>query len=370
MKFLSNIFGKDKEEVVHSFGDFWTWFIDNEKQFYSIVKTRGDIEHDMLDKITPKLSQLHDGIFLLCGMQNEDTAELILTPDGNIKHIVFAEEIVAAAPEIDGWKFTALKPEADEGFYIGMQGLKVGEENLYFYANELWEQPDEIDIIIVHDDLNEDNSEAVKHAVFIFLDNYLGELTFATAIDNLSIIGKHEAEKELRPIIELKPYLAKRQNDFMEKYEGSRINTDDDAHSVMEAELESGFPLVAVVNTTLLTWDRKPSHPWIVDVEFKFDGNEFGLADENTYEILNNIEEDILAELKDADGYLNIGRETAKGVRSVYFACKEFRKPSKVLHEIRKRNAYGIEMDFEIYKDKYWQSFNHFIPTEGDEYEN
>ena len=38
----------------------------------------------------------------------------------------------------------------------------------------------------------------------------------------------------------------------------------------------------------------------------------------------------IVEELKDFEGYLNIGRQTADSVREIYFACKEFRKPSKV----------------------------------------
>ena len=68
-----------------------------------------------------------------------------------------------------------------------------------------------------------------------------------------------------------------------------------------------------------------------------------------------------MAELKDSDGYLNIGRQTADSVREVYFACFEFRKPSKVLHTIKKEYQNKIKLDFDIYKDKYWQSFNRFI---------
>ena len=80
-----------------------------------------------------------------------------------------------------------------------------------------------------------------------------------------------------------------------------------------------------------------------------------------TYDLLNEIEDKIMLELKDSDGYLNIGRQTADSVREIYFACIEFRKPSKVLHRIKKEYSNKIELDFDIYKDKYWQSFNRFI---------
>ncbi|MBX3289525.1 MAG: DUF695 domain-containing protein [Acidobacteria bacterium] len=374
MGFLSNLFGKeeavDSKEPIGSYEDFWAWFANNEKHFYNVVKSKDNVEPEVLDKIILNLARLHDGLFLLCGMYDDNTVELIITTDGNIKNIVFAEEVVDAAPKLDGWRFTALKPEADEGFYITMQGYKAGDDNLHFYSNEAWEQPDEIDIVIVHDDLNEDDAEAVRHATFIFLDNYLGELAFATTIDSLSIIGRSEAEKELRPLSELKPYLQKRHNEFVEKYDGFRKNTDEDSYSLLEAELKNGFPLIAVVNTALLTWDRKPSHPWIAVVEFTFNGNENGMPDDDTYQLLGKIEDEILAELHDADGYLNIGRETAKDVRSVYFACKEFRKPSKVLNKIRDQYAGNVEIDIDIYKDKYWQSFDRFIATEDDDLVN
>ena len=94
------------------------------------------------------------------------------------------------------------------------------------------------------------------------------------------------------------------------------------------------------------------------------------MPDDDTYQLLSKVEDEILAELHDAEGYLNIGRETAKDVRSVYFACKEFRKPSKVLNKIRDQYAGNIEIDIDIYKDKYWQSFDRFIATEDDDLVN
>jgi hypothetical protein len=60
------------------------------------------------------------------------------------------------------------------------------------------------------------------------------------------------------------------------------------------------------------------------------------------------------------DGYLSIGRQTADSVREIYFACKDFRKPSKVMHNIQMKYADQIEISFDLYKDKYWMSFNRF----------
>ena len=84
------------------------------------------------------------------------------------------------------------------------------------------------------------------------------------------------------------------------------------------------------------------------------------MPDNVTYKMLDEIENKIMTELKDFDGYLNIGRETANSVRGIFFACKDFRKPSKVLHNIIGNYNSKFEISYDIYKDKYWQSFNRF----------
>ncbi len=84
------------------------------------------------------------------------------------------------------------------------------------------------------------------------------------------------------------------------------------------------------------------------------------MPDEETYHLLSEIEDNILKELKDFEGYLNIGRQTADSIREIYFACKDFRKPSKVLYQIQCDYAEKIDIGFDVFKDKYWQSFNRF----------
>jgi hypothetical protein len=364
MSFIKNIFGK-KNEPIKSYSDFWNWFQKNEKEFFKVVKNSKeskDIEKGFFDKLSPKLGELKEGYFYLTGMTDDNTAELVLTADGDIKNIVFVEELVNAAPQIAGWKFTAFKPAMDiEPLGINMNGYKFQKENLNFYANENPSYPDEIDIEVVHDDLTADNETEISTGTSIFLDNYLGELDFVNNIDTLSVIGKRDAKKELIPIAKLKDFLIWRQKEFIEKYEGVRYDTENDSYSMLEAELENGNKLLAVVNTELLNWDSKASHPWIAVLTLKYDGiNNNGMPNDNDYKLLSEIEEAIMLELKDIDGYLNAGRQTANGEREIYFACKDFRKPSKVFFTIQQNYSGSFEIEYEIYKDKYWQSFERF----------
>ncbi|NQX99478.1 MAG: DUF695 domain-containing protein [Flavobacteriales bacterium] len=362
MSFLKKIFSSTKEEPIKSNEDFWYWFEQNEKKFYEVIKQHNNIDRNFFSKLSPKLEELKDGIWFLTGMYNDHTAELILTPDGSIKNIAFIEELVLSAPILNNWKLTALKqPSKPNQYGIEMEGYKFDETTMNFYSIEHSDMPDEIDIVITHKDLNKENKSVITNGVYLSLDNSLGELNSVTLIDNLNVINPSEAEQELIPLEKINAFLIWREKEFIEKYEGKRHNTENDNYSSMEWELNNGLPLIAIVNTDLLSWDHKASHSWISVVKLKYDGTgNNGMPDQSMYELLDSIEDKIMLELKDSEGYLNIGRETADGLREIYFACSDFRKPSKVLYNIQQEFNQQVEFDYDIYKDKYWQSFNRF----------
>ena len=351
---------QQKSEPTNTYQAFWNWFIKNEQAFFKSIKNGDNIDENVFDKISPKLKEIKEGFYFLAGMLDDNTVDFIFSAEGNPRNIAFVEELVAAAPDIKGWKFTALKPAWDkDGWEVKMNGYKFGVENISFYANDIPGYPDEIDIAIVHDDLTEENKEILKNGIYIFLDNYLGELSFLTMIDNISIVEKSKAQSDLIPINKIRDYLIWREKEFVEKYNDVRHNTENDRYTAYEAAGET--PLIAVMNTSLLQWDSKASHPWIVIVEIKFDGQQNnGLPDNKTYQSLDKLEDEISFQLKDADGYLNIGRQTANGIREIYYACKDFRKPSKVLYEIGKKYEGTYDFSYDIFKDKYWRIFERF----------
>ena len=127
----------------------WNWFLENEKAFFNAIKQNKNIEKDVLNKLSRSLNEVKEGCFFLVGMLNENTAELVITPDGSINNIVFVEELVNAAPKIDSLKFTALKPALDiNDVNIKMAGYEFNSSNLSFFSNEHPQYPDEIDITV------------------------------------------------------------------------------------------------------------------------------------------------------------------------------------------------------------------------------
>ncbi|MGN6211819.1 DUF695 domain-containing protein [Parafilimonas sp.] len=360
MGLLKKIFSKRFQSDLYR--DFWDWFQKNEKGFYSVIKNKGNIEEAFFNQFTSKLKDVGKDIFCLTGMSNDNTVELVFTAEGVIKNIVFIEELVTAAPKIKGWKFTALKPALDiKNVVINMSGYSFNSENIWFCENDDDEYPDEINISIVHSDLVEDNWQAITNGVYVFLNNYIGELNFATTIDNMKVIGKALANGPLIPVEKLKPYLKWREKEFVEKYGSMHHSSENDHYATLKVALKNGNSLIATMNMDLLEWYGKTSHPWIGEFEIKYKGeNGGGMPDKTVAELLNTIEEKICEELKDADGYLNVGRQTAESIREIYFACKDFRKPSKVFDKVKRHFDDKFEISYNIYKDKYWRSFNRF----------
>lgn len=354
-----------KDEPIRTYNDFWTWFVKHEKTFFKVIKSQQNIEKNFFNKLSPKLSELKDGFWYLTGMLNENTAELILTADGIIKNIVFVEELVAAAPVIPGWKITALKPALDiDHIAIKMDGYLSGRDTLTFYSNEDPKYPDEIDITIVHKDYKEKDKASITNGVFLFLDNYLGELNSVSSIDNVEVIGKDQAKRELVPIEKLKDFLDWREKEFVEKYQGVINNTQDMSHSIFEAETEDGRRAIAVINTDILNWESKAAYQWMLIIEIPYDGSKnSGLPAGDVNESLALLETKICGHLKEEEGYILIGHESADSIRSIYFACKEFRRPSKVIHQLSLDEP-TWKLDYKIYKDKYWRSLNKFNPAE------
>lgn len=342
------------------YAEFWQWFTAHHQRFLAAVEQHRNIEAEFFNELSPRLDQVNPGYYFLVGM-DDATAELIITVDGAVENIVFAEELVAAAPPLPGWRFVALKPAVGDGISLSMHGHAYNAGNLSFYASTIPGYPDEIDLTFVYADWQDAAEDAIRTGIFLFLDNYLGELSLATQIDEMAVAGPG-GPAELIPLAKLKDYLHWRQQEFVEKYEGLRHDTNNDAYGGFEAELENGNPLLAIFNTDLLNWDSTPSHPWIARIDFVY-GDEAtakGMPDEASYMLLNELEDLIVQALPDADGYLNIGRETGDGVRRLYLACKDFRGPSKIFSHLRQAYAEQFDISFDVYKDKYWRTFDRF----------
>lgn len=362
MSFFKKVFGSKDEIQVVDAQSFWQWFRANEKAFYQSIKNSDEVDQKFLQQLMPRLQQLNSQFYCLTGMINDVVAELVITAEGDIKSFVFVEELVASAPSLSRWTFTALKPPIGlDGISIEMDGLEFNSSNISFISNIDENYADEIDITLIYHDYQENNREIISNGVLIYLDNALGELNAATLIDNVSVTGPPKDRSQLISIDKLSNYLIWREKEFIEKYKATRYHTENDSYSALEGKDENDLPVIAIVNQELLDWDAKASHPWIMLVEIRYDGGEnSGLPGEELYRLMDSFEDEMLQSLTDADGYLNVGRQTYNGRRTIYFACKEFREPSRTAARLIRQYSDRLDIAYDIFKDKYWRVLNRF----------
>ena len=365
MKFLKNIFSK-KEETLNNpnetinLAEFWTWFEQHDSRLFNAVKSQNNIQFEFVNPVFNKLNQVQEGAFLLTGMMNDNKAELIFTAEGNILKFPYIKAIVNSAPKLKNWQFTAFKPSMDfPDFGINMGPKSFSADNVYFFPENNSDYPDEIAIKLVYKDVyKEDEHNLIENGTFIFIENYLGEVKTVTQIDRLSIEHNPKEVIELNPISKLSDYINWREQEFEEKYHGTVHNSDESNYSSLEWKNE-GKAIVGVVNSDLIKWDKKASHPWIMVITIKFDENENnGMPNQEALQTYYQFEDKLRELLPDKEGYVHVAQTTGLGKREIYYANKGFIKPIQLLDKMK--NEVNFKYSIEVFKDKYWQSMKHF----------
>ncbi len=341
--------------------DFWRWFASHEPAFAQTISEQQDIEQRFLQPLSEALQKLRPHIFFLVGISGQHEFELILTPDGNLKMVAFIERLVAAAPPLPRWRFIALKPgKQQEQIGLEMAGYRFDTDNLFFFPRVDPQFPDEIDLVIVHQDYTEADATTIANGSYLFLENYLGEWSCMSQLDVVDFCGPEAVTKALIPIGKLRDYLSWREKEFVEKYEGTRYSLDEDPYTIFKRRTPEETILITLLNTKLLRWENKASHPWLVVLHGRYEGDQQGLPDEKVQAELEAVETELMAQLKTEEGYLNIGRETGQNLRRVFWATKDFRKASEQIDALIARYRGSLQIDYEIYRDKYWRTFDHF----------
>ncbi|WP_099367342.1 DUF695 domain-containing protein [Sphingobacterium sp. 1.A.4] len=341
---------------------FWNWFKDNSENFLQTLRARENVEENLIAILAPKIEELDLGLFFLIGIENDDVAELIFTPDGNIQNVYLAEEILAAAPEIENWSFKALKPPTNiPSFEIRMMDLVFSKSNITFYPKNHPAYPDEIDLVMIYKDWREELADEIVNGVYIFLDNFLGEEAMIEKIDRIQVIGPEEEVPEEIPVEKLPEYINWREKEFVEKYQDITYSDENDSYTSFETILEDDTPIISTINTGALNWDNKASHPWILVLMINFlEVHDSGMPNQKDLDVLGEIDKLTLQLLPNLEGYIYIGREIGDGKCELFFACKDYRMPAKIADWLGSQFNDGVEITADIFKDKYWQIFERF----------
>ncbi|MDA8692512.1 DUF695 domain-containing protein [Saprospiraceae bacterium] len=365
MKFLNKLFSKKANPEISkaeqlTISEFWNWFSEKQTKLLQAVKSQNNIQSEFISPVFNKLNQIQEGAFLLTGMMDDNTAELVFTAEGDILSFPYISELVSSAPQLKNWQFTAFKPSVDiPDFSIDMGPKSFSTDNIFFYPENDDYHPDEISIKLCYTDkYTDDENQLIENGTFIFLENYLGEIKTATQIDRLSFNHNVNSNMELNPISKLNDYINWREKEFIEKYEGTFHNSDESNYSSLEWE-KGDRAIVGVVNSDLIKWDKKASHPWIMVITIEFDENENnGMPTQELLQSYYQFEDRLRELLPDKEGYIHVAQTTGLGKREIYYANKNYTRPIQILNEMKDKVSFDYVI--EVFKDKYWKSMKLF----------
>lgn len=163
---------------------FWNWFSENNKPYLFIHQVDLDERERLLDDLMKELHKYCDELFFEMGGHPDDVQELIITAEGNKKNFAKVEDLVDAAPEIQGWKIIAFIPPRDADFEINFEGVLLKPSEMWFFPlqNEKDLSKAGIRVFIKNYELLKEKSFFTS-ALYKVLDVILGEKSFALDLD-------------------------------------------------------------------------------------------------------------------------------------------------------------------------------------------
>jgi hypothetical protein len=289
---------------------------------------------------------------------------LIITADGDVRFIPLAEELAASAPAIPGWRITALKPALPaEDIRIEVDGLSFAAENLFFIRHEDSNYPEKIAVEIVYRGYDSTREEVINNGIILFLDNILGEERAATVIDELLLGDAAIADGDKLPISKLASYLDWRQREIAATEQAGELSLPD--ANFVPIRLGSGENAAssALIDFALLDWPDKLQLPWILEINCRYIGSaEFS---EEALTEVEGLSFNLNGRLTKEQKFVYFGRhyqQVQPFSCSHYYAFADFRVAAKAASGCKAVGAGTWQVEYNIYKDRYWESLLRFNP--------
>lgn len=190
---------------------FWQWFIKNEQVIRAAIEDES-VEHQVLVKHQLDNLILDFGMLTWdLGLNEKNEWFFTLSPNGDEDLLFITEQIIAEAPTFLAWKFHAGRPAKvwDRKFTIydhEMEIQEVDASNWHYVA--FLDSKNKIELIIEVGDLHFEE-EIIERAVYVFLNNEIGERQLINDISSIQIVAELEPEdaKVKYSIVDLKEHL-------------------------------------------------------------------------------------------------------------------------------------------------------------------
>lgn len=160
--------------------DFWAWFQANEASFPSTQ----EFDAAYGNELSRRLTAIKDGLVYEIALPDTGDSELVISGDGVRDLIPCVQELVNAAPDLQGWKIYAFRPRMDDyaGFTLNFGDRTFDPQRLWCWSRV---EDSSFDLIVYHPDYADEIRNLLVNGTYILLDMALGEYDVMTGIRRL-----------------------------------------------------------------------------------------------------------------------------------------------------------------------------------------
>jgi hypothetical protein len=158
--------------------DFWEWFGERSPDLLKLTDASGGLAQTLDDN----LKTIHPGLVFEFGAVKRPR-DFTVSADGIREVFPAVQTVVAAAPALPDWKVHAFRQRGKtEGVVLTFGPHKLGDEDIWFAAAPAPGPSPSVDLALYVRGLPPEKPGAVQEAVYILLDNALGEYDVVTKI--------------------------------------------------------------------------------------------------------------------------------------------------------------------------------------------
>ena len=100
---------------------FWNWFLRNDDDLMHFERDRESI----FDTLASELQKVHPDLTFEFGPEEDGCREFVISAGGIKKAFPAVRSLVAAAPELSGWKVTAFRPRRPIGNIVELGDHRI-----------------------------------------------------------------------------------------------------------------------------------------------------------------------------------------------------------------------------------------------------
>ena len=175
---------------------FWEWFKRNNKEYLELNKKSKKEAAYWLNELNAHLRAYFKFFGYSLALQEKQVSTLTITVHGKTAHFKKVEALVATAPDIPGWRITALEDPKPIDFMLEKQIEEVDVHPDELYFSILGEEPGGTAIMVYHPLCTKENEHLFLQLADAAIFNLLGERNYGLEISWMDVTNLSYAEPD------------------------------------------------------------------------------------------------------------------------------------------------------------------------------